>query len=354
MIKADIRCANGVIHVIDTVITPPAPEKITPRDVLALAIDRGVPLYNDGHAEACAAIYEVAAHSVIALSGDALHTRDRQVLVSALERAEKMNGAKLKAWELRRAFDKVLHSEEPAMTTRESGKIEAGRRTESALRDAPVAKDDFRVTMEAPLPEGFPGPGPVGQVVLKEYPSYRMARSSGGSAFGSLFMHIKRNDIAMTTPVEMTMQAEGGGELRQQDMAFLYESTEQGRTGRDGRVTVMDRESVKVLSIGLRGPLTTRKMNEAKRSVEASLANAEGWERSGRLAADGLQQPLRPRLAALLRAAAAGSGARARSLTGEVAKPPARKSGSCDAVTAAGRSERSETLSRFSIPWPWR
>jgi hypothetical protein len=52
----------------------------------------------------------------------------------------------------------------------------------------------------------------VGTVVIKEYPSYRMARFAareGQSAnqdqmFGPLFKHIKRNDIAMTAPVQIS------------------------------------------------------------------------------------------------------------------------------------------------------
>ena len=166
--------------------------------------------------------------------------------------------------------------------------------TESTLREAPRAEPEFRVTREAPLPEGFPGPGPVGAVVVKEYPSYRMARSGGRSAFGSLFMHIKKNDIAMTAPVEMTMTVRGDGELSQQDMAFLYESPGQGRTGRDGQVTVLDREPVKVLSIGLRGPLVPGKLTEARSSVEVRLANEAGWRRAGEWRLMGYNSPFIP------------------------------------------------------------
>jgi hypothetical protein len=35
--------------------------------ILALAIERGAPLFNQGQHEACAAIYEVAARAVVAL-----------------------------------------------------------------------------------------------------------------------------------------------------------------------------------------------------------------------------------------------------------------------------------------------
>ena len=66
---------------------------------------------------------------------------------------------------------------------------------------------------EANLPRGFPTPGPVGTVTVKNYPAYRAAvvREDNGqgeqaqqnSMFSVLFKHIKKNDIPMTAPVEM-------------------------------------------------------------------------------------------------------------------------------------------------------
>ena len=64
----------------------------------------------------------------------------------------------------------------------------------------------------AKLPAGFPAPGPVGEIIIKEYPAYRIARirrGEGGVAgspnvmFRRPFNYIKRNDIRMTAPVEM-------------------------------------------------------------------------------------------------------------------------------------------------------
>ena len=69
---------------------------------------------------------------------------------------------------------------------------------------------------EAKLPQDFPPPGPVGQVVIKDYPPYRLARLRATEAGRSgspnemlmpLFNHIKRNDIAMTAPVEIEYNA---------------------------------------------------------------------------------------------------------------------------------------------------
>ena len=70
------------------------------------------------------------------------------------------------------------------------------------------------VISEAKLPEGFPQPGPVGSVIVKEYPAYRLARTRAGGGDGGMFMrlfrHIERNDVKMTAPVEMTLPGEGG------------------------------------------------------------------------------------------------------------------------------------------------
>ena len=69
---------------------------------------------------------------------------------------------------------------------------------------------------EAELPDGFPDPGPAGKVIVKEYPAYRLARfaalqgqpASQNGMFWPLFQHIKRNDIAMTAPVEMGLRGQ--------------------------------------------------------------------------------------------------------------------------------------------------
>ena len=88
----------------------------------------------------------------------------------------------------------------------------------------------------------------VGVVEVKEYPQYREAvvtKNDGagsdekmGPMFGTLFNHISKNDIPMTSPVEM--------EYSQQDsqvmtsMAFLYRTNETGTLGTDGQVVVRE------------------------------------------------------------------------------------------------------------------
>ena len=139
------------------------------------------------------------------------------------------------------------------------------------------------------MPTGFPGPGPVGRVVIKEYPQYRAARAEGGRAFWTLFNHIKENEVAMTAPVEMTMDAG----MRMQDMAFLYEKTTQGSAGEQGDVAVLDLEPRKVLSVGLRGRRNAADLERAKQVLQAQL-DASGLEAAGPWRVLGYNSPMVP------------------------------------------------------------
>jgi hypothetical protein len=102
-----------VIHVIDKVLLPPV-QKLVPRqaakEVIQLAINRGVPLFNAGQPSACAAIYEVAANSLLKSHTDALDEQDRSVLRDALRKVQDEEDPSEQAWTLRRALDAVNES----------------------------------------------------------------------------------------------------------------------------------------------------------------------------------------------------------------------------------------------------
>ena len=109
---------------------------------------------------------------------------------------------------------------------------------------------------EANLPEGFPAAGPVDEVVLKTYPQHRLARvqsiSGTDGMFWKLFNHIKRNDIKMTAPVEMSWtpkaaaNPDGTLDGDPNAMAFLYGSNQLGSAGADselfGKVIPLERD----------------------------------------------------------------------------------------------------------------
>jgi hypothetical protein len=139
---------------------------------------------------------------------------------------------------------------------------------------------------EAPLPEGWPKPGPYNTVTEKSYPAYRAAftdNKAESMAFWTLFLHIKRKDIPMTAPVEMPM-ADAGGKLEQAGMAFLYQNGEVGETGADGtKVDVRDVPAEKVLSFTWQGRDTKKNIATARTQLDAALAKQDMTAKSFRL-----------------------------------------------------------------------
>ncbi len=114
IITADIVASNGVIHVIDTVLMPTS-KKMTPaqsaRAVIELAIERGVPLFNNKQQGACAAVYEVAIESLLKSHVDTLVDKDRTALEKALQKMKtESENPSQQAWTLRRAMDAVYES----------------------------------------------------------------------------------------------------------------------------------------------------------------------------------------------------------------------------------------------------
>ena len=128
---------------------------------------------------------------------------------------------------------------------------------------------------EAPLPKGWPKPGPYDQVSEKSYPPYRAAFTTAkreNGAFGTLFSHIQKNDIPMTAPVEISMAEGDGQNLRQTSLAFLYQDTAVGKTGADGaNVEVRDVPATETLSYTWQGDRNEANIAKAKAGLEAAL-----------------------------------------------------------------------------------
>lgn len=152
----------------------------------------------------------------------------------------------------------------------------------------------FEPIAEADMPEGFPAPTPVGEVEVKDYPTYRKAETGdSGGAFWTLFQHIKKNEIAMTAPVEMQSSV-GDGEGAA--MAFLYGSTRQGATGQQGEVEVLDVPAQRVISTGVRGRRSEADVKAAQARLEAWLAEFGGdLEVAGLVRVMGYNSPFVPR-----------------------------------------------------------
>ena len=129
---------------------------------------------------------------------------------------------------------------------------------------------------ESALPKGWPAPGPFNQVTRKEYPAYRAAftpSSSPNGGFWTLFKHIKRNGIPMTSPVEMTLKDESGGGMKMEQMGFLYQSPEVGKSGADGEaVSVRDVPALCVLGYTWQGPRGEVEVAKARAAIDEVLA----------------------------------------------------------------------------------
>lgn len=129
---------------------------------------------------------------------------------------------------------------------------------------------------EAKLPNQFPAPGPVGEILIKQYPAARAAmvqagskRDNQNSLFMPLFNHIKSHHIAMSSPVEM-IYSTTAPVAQLSAMAFFYGNTTIGQTGKDGSVEVMNVPSSEYVSIGVRGSYDAAHLKTA-------LSQLHGW-----------------------------------------------------------------------------
>ena len=152
----------------------------------------------------------------------------------------------------------------------------------AALILSPVAcmrvENRTLIVSEAPRPEGWPKITPVGEVELKDRPSFRVAEAGSpsgstdeGRMFGTLFRHISDRDIPMTAPVTMTRSEQG----RMESMGFLYQSTNVGNTGPAGAAEVLDRDSATVVATGLRGGYSSKSYRQGVARLEAFLADRD-------------------------------------------------------------------------------
>lgn len=150
---------------------------------------------------------------------------------------------------------------------------------------AVLANEPPTYVSEAPLPKGWPKPGPYNQVAQKQYPDYRVAETKGGGglSFWTLFNHIKKNDIPMTAPVEMSMEPTEKS-MKKTSMGFLYQNTAVGQAGADGRkIQVKDVKKATVLSYTWMGDDTKEQIEVARKALNEALAKKKVEAESFRL-----------------------------------------------------------------------
>ncbi len=103
----DIEASNGVIHVIDTVLLPPADKKVTrheAREMIDHAVARGAALYNSGHSDACAKHYMSTISSLLK-SEHEMPTGAVHHLTVAMRNAKATTCSDSQSWTLRHGLD---------------------------------------------------------------------------------------------------------------------------------------------------------------------------------------------------------------------------------------------------------
>jgi len=171
--------------------------------------------------------------------------------------------------------------------------------TEAEQPAEPATQPTSWVWNEASLPAGFPPPGKVGQVLIKNYPAYRAARTKASDVggenrmFGTLFDHIKKNNIPMTAPVEMTY-APDGKTYQQADMLFMYESPDKPRGTTQPGVEVLDIPPATVVSVGVRGGYSKGNFEASLAKLETYLSAHPEWQRAGPPRVLGYNSPFIP------------------------------------------------------------
>ena len=112
VVQADIKASNGIIHVIDKVLTPPTSQSDdSARSIIMRGIRMGVPQFNHGNHSACASIYEITLRNLKLLPQNKLNERNRQMVTDTLYQMSKMRSSTDKAWEARETFDKLMLTE---------------------------------------------------------------------------------------------------------------------------------------------------------------------------------------------------------------------------------------------------
>lgn len=112
LIATDIDASNGVIHVIDSVLLPPAEKKVSSVEASQLilgAIAQGAPTYNAGHHQACAQLYMTTANSLVNNYGD-LPPQVVANLKHVITQAQHSTCPTDQAWTLRKGLDQAYVS----------------------------------------------------------------------------------------------------------------------------------------------------------------------------------------------------------------------------------------------------
>jgi hypothetical protein len=135
---------------------------------------------------------------------------------------------------------------------------------------------------EGPLPEGYPPPNEVGQVVEKCYPACRTYSAEGNNAFMRCFAYLNKQKHEMTAPVIMDYKHRDKPETSKPSpdfdetdvdrMHFILGSPSLDEPKREGAVVVADMPSVRVLSVAVQGPLSDKVLKESENRLADEIS----------------------------------------------------------------------------------
>lgn len=103
LIATDVDASNGVIHIVDSVLMPPA-KNANARQVIESAIVQGAALYNSGHHAACAHLYH---ETLNGLMSSEIDPSLQHHMTSVLNSASHQQCMTQRAWTLRRGIDQM-------------------------------------------------------------------------------------------------------------------------------------------------------------------------------------------------------------------------------------------------------
>ncbi len=107
IVKADIEAANGVIHVIDTVLLPSEKTPMEVRTQIQDAVSRGAAVFNAGDHGQCCDIYTQVMKSMMTTGISGADQHLMSAISDTVKTAERMSDTTERAWALRRGLDSV-------------------------------------------------------------------------------------------------------------------------------------------------------------------------------------------------------------------------------------------------------
>lgn len=117
VVKTDIIAKNGIIHVIDKVLLPPAAGSGA-IERIEKSVERGVALYNSGHHRECAVLYQQTAAELLRMDGDRMPMTAQRGLQKALSSVNVCSQPRESAWVLRHALDNAYDVMMPLQSAR--------------------------------------------------------------------------------------------------------------------------------------------------------------------------------------------------------------------------------------------